>query len=60
MSDVGDRMGRGRGLNGLPKLRSSLGARPGDRALWRVSQAHGVGARRLRGKTKTCMAFERK
>ena len=35
-------------------------ARPGDRAVWRVSQAHGVSARRLRGKTKTKAAQQLK
>ena len=35
-----------------PELRSSSGARPGDRASWRESQACGAGARRLRGQIK--------
>ena len=48
-----ERLAAGSPIHGQPELRSSSGARPGDRAPWRESQAHGVGARRLRGKIKT-------
>ena len=45
-----ERLAAGSPIYGQPELRSSSGARPGDRAAWRESQAHGVSARRLRGK----------
>ena len=45
-----ERLAAGSPIHGQPELRSSSGARPGDRAPWRESQAHGVSARRLRGK----------
>ena len=41
------------GLKNNQSCVSSSGARPGDRAPWRESQAHGVSARRLRGKKQT-------
>ena len=44
-----ERLEAGSPIHGQPELRSSSGARPGDRAAWRESQAHGVSARRLRG-----------
>ena len=48
-----ERLAAGSTIHGQPELRSSSGARPGDRASWRESQAHGVSARRLRGQKIT-------
>ena len=48
-----ERLAAGSTIHGQPELRSSSGARPGDRAPWRESQACGAGARRLRGQEIT-------